>query len=126
MTRMKIVARVAIFLCASGLARAQQASPATSAGPAGDAAQGKRDMVSYYCYSCHGYAGEGADTGPRLDPAKWTLANFTAYVRKGGRQMPRFAEPTQLTDAALANIYAYLKTRPANPDPKSIPLLNGK
>ena len=31
-----------------------------------------------------------------------------------------------LLDAALANIYAFLKARPANPDPKSIPLLNDK
>jgi cytochrome c553 len=116
---------LAMWLVAAvaGVAPAQQAAPA---GAAGDAAQGKKDLVAYYCYSCHGYSGEGADTGPRLDTNKWTQANFMAYVRKGGRQMPRFAQETKLSDAALANIYAFLKARPANPDPKSLTLLDGK
>src|SRR5262245_48901888 len=110
---------VLLMLCAAS-ARAQQA------GPAGDAAQGKKDIVAYYCYSCHGYSAEGSDQGPRIDTGKWTQANFMAYVRKGGRSMPRFATDKQITDAALANIYAFLKARPANPDPKSISLLNEK
>ena len=92
----------------------------------GDAAQGKKDIVAYYCYSCHGYSAEGSDQGPRIDTGKWTQANFMAYVRKGGRSMPRFGGDKQITDAALANIYAFLKARPANPDPKSIALLNDK
>jgi mono/diheme cytochrome c family protein len=96
-------------------ARAQQS---------GDAAQGKRDIVAYYCYSCHGYSAEGSDQGPRIDTSKWTQPNFMSYVRKGGRSMPKYASDKQITDAALANIYAFLKTRPANPDPKSIPLLS--
>jgi cytochrome c2 len=117
----KIIAVMLVVFCGAGrLARAQQA------GPVGDAAQGKKDMVTYYCYSCHGYSAEGADTGPRIDTNKWTQPNFMAYVRKGGRQMPRFATEKQIPDAALANIYAFLKSRPANPDPKSIPLLNDK
>ena len=40
--------------------------------------------------------------------------------------MPRYGTEKQIPDAALANIYAFLKTRPANPDPKPIPLLNEK
>lgn len=126
MNRQKRLHGFAWLLVMMGLvvaaARAQQpASP-----PAGDAAQGRKDIATYYCYSCHGYAGEGADTGPRLDTSKWTQPNFIGYVRKGGRQMPRYAGEQQIPSAALANIYAFLKARPANPDPSSIPLLNGR
>lgn len=120
MTRVNIVTAVAVLLCLGIPASAQQAPPA------GDAAQGKKDMVTYYCYSCHGYAAEGAEEGPRIDTNKWTQANFAAYVRKGGRSMPRYGGEKQIPDAALANIYAFLKARPANPDPQSLPLLNGK
>jgi mono/diheme cytochrome c family protein len=111
-----VIATVAVVLLATEM-RAQQS---------GDAAQGRRDIVAYYCYSCHGYSAEGSDQGPRIDTNKWTQPNFMAYVRKGGRSMPKYGSDKQITDAALANIYAFLKSRPANPDPKSIPLLSEK
>lgn len=120
MIRMQMVMAAAIWLAAGHAARAQQA-PA-----AGDPAQGRKDMVTYFCYSCHGYAAEGAEDGPRIDTSKWTQANFAAYVRKGGRAMPRYATEKQIPDSALHNIYAFLRARPANPDPKSVPLLNDK
>jgi mono/diheme cytochrome c family protein len=120
MNRVGIVLALMAILWLGGSAHAQQAMPA------GDAAQGKKDIVTYYCFSCHGYSAEGSDQGPRIDTNKWTQANFMAYVRKGGRSMPRFATEKQIPDAALANIYAFLKARPANPDPKSVPLLSDK
>ena len=117
MNRGAIAVGAALLVLSARGANAQQS---------GDAAQGKKDIVAYYCYSCHGYSAEGSDQGPRIDTGKWTQANFTAYVRKGGRSMPRFGGEKQIPDAALANIYAFLKARPANPDPKSIALLNDK
>jgi hypothetical protein len=38
--------------------------------------------------------------------------------------MPPFG--SQVTPAELADIYAFLKSIPPSPDPKSIPLLNEK
>jgi hypothetical protein len=38
--------------------------------------------------------------------------------------MPPFRTERQITDAALAEIYAFLKSVPSPPDPKTIPLLN--
>ena len=121
MKRGTIAAILAVVASCAASSRAQQ-----PAAPAGDAAQGRKDVVAYYCYSCHGYSAEGSDQGPRIDTGKWTQANFMAYVRKGGRSMPRYAAEKQIPDAALVNIYAFLKARPANPDPKSIALLNSK
>ena len=125
MNMKKTAFAVMLLGCLSWPARAQQPG-AAPAPPAGDAAQGRKDIVTYYCFSCHGHSAEGSDQGPRIDTNRWTQPNFMAYVRKGGRSMPRFATEKQIPDAALANIYAFLKSRPANPDPKFIPLLNDK
>jgi len=45
-------------------------------------------------------------------------------VRKPARRMPPFRTERQISNAALAEIYAFLKSLPSPPDPKTIPLLN--
>ena len=102
----------------------QQASPPPP--PAAAAAtleKGKQHLVTYACYACHGYAGQGSEVGPRLDMDRLTLQAFTGYVRKPARRMPAYRTERQIPDAALAEIYAFLKSLPPPPDPKSIPLL---
>jgi len=51
------------------------------------------------------------------------LQAFTGYVRKPARRMPPYRTERQIPDTALAEIYAFLKSLPPPPDPKSIPLL---
>ena len=86
--------------------------------------RGKKNFVTYLCYSCHGYAGHGgADTGPRIDTNKLNYEAFARYVRKPGGSMPPYEAQTKLTNAALEDIYAYLKSVPPPPDVKSIPQL---
>jgi ubiquinol-cytochrome c reductase cytochrome c subunit len=51
------------------------------------------------------------------------LAGFARYVRKPAGAMPPYSARV-VSDAQLADIYAYLKTIPKPPDAKSIPLLN--
>ena len=102
----------------------QQASPAPPlAAAAATLEKGKQHLVTYTCYACHGYAGQGSDVGPRLDTDRMTLQAFTGYVRKPARRMPPYRTERQISDAALAEIYAFLKSLPPPPDPKSIPLL---
>lgn len=85
---------------------------------------GKRHFVTYLCHSCHGYAGHGgADDGPRLDTNRLSYEAFSRYVRKPVSSMPRYAGQKQIPETALEEIYAYLKSVPPSPDPKSIPLL---
>jgi len=61
--------------------------------------------------------------GARLVPMRMTGERFTAYVR-GPRtpQMPTYSTKL-LTDAQLADLWAYIKSMPASPEAKDIPLL---
>ena len=86
-----------------------------------NAANGKDLYMKYTCYACHGFDGHGG-AGARISATKLTQAVFTAYVRNP-RQMPSYSSKV-LTDAQLADLYAYIKTFPDTLPAKSIPLLN--
>jgi len=60
--------------------------------------------------------------GARLAQNPITFQAFLSYVRKPKGAMPPFGN--QIPEAELADIYAFLKSAPPSPDPKSIPLLN--
>jgi mono/diheme cytochrome c family protein len=116
---------VALLLGVVAPARGQQAPSAITGSAAESIEKGKQNFVTYACYACHGYAGQGSDVGPRIDTARLTLQGFMNFVRKPARRMPPFRTERQISDAALAEIYAFLRSVPPPPDPKSIPLLNG-
>jgi mono/diheme cytochrome c family protein len=106
MKRLLLLAAIAVFACAQS--------------PTGDAKHGKELFMSYSCYSCHSFDGHGG-AGARLVPMPLTQAAFTAFVRNAGR-MPSYG-PKVISDAQLADIYAYIKTLPISPDAKNIPLI---
>jgi len=87
----------------------------------GNAANGKKVFMKQMCYRCHGTDGQGG-AGPRLAPKPVSTEQLTKYVRNPTGQMPPYT--TQVTDAELADIRAYLATIPAPPPVKDIPLLN--
>ena len=104
-------------------APAQQARPAAPAAPAGSADNGKKLFVSYGCYQCHGYEGQGSSaTGPRLAPRPIAFAAVVRYVRAPTGQMPPYTDKV-VSERDLADIYAYLQSRPAPKPVDSIPLL---
>lgn len=100
-----------------------------SAAPAGNAENGKKIYVRDGCYQCHGREGQGGSSapigsyGPRLAPPKIPLEALRAYIRRPAGGMPPYTEKV-LPDAAVSDIYAFLKTIPAPPNVKDIPLLN--
>src|SRR5215212_1797912 len=105
---------------------AQTPAPQPSAAPAGNAEAGKKLFVSFGCYQCHGYEAQGSSaTGPRLGPKPIAWAAFSRYVRRPTNQMPPFTAKV-VSDADLANIYAFLQSRPAPTAVQNIPLLSGK
>jgi ubiquinol-cytochrome c reductase cytochrome c subunit len=98
-------------------------SPGGQPAQAGNADQGKKLYVSYGCYQCHGYEAQGSNaTGPRLGPRPIAFASFTRYVRQPTGQMPPYTVKV-VSDADLADIYAFVQTRPVPPPLQSIPLL---
>jgi mono/diheme cytochrome c family protein len=88
----------------------------------GNAKAGQENWTKYTCYGCHGFSGQNGP-GLRLVPMRMTVDGFTKLVRNPtGRQMPSYSEKV-LTDAQLADVWAYLKTLPDSPAAKDIPLI---
>jgi ubiquinol-cytochrome c reductase cytochrome c subunit len=94
-------------------ASAQTPAPPSNAAPAGNVAEGKKLYVSYGCYQCHGHEAQGSNaTGPRLGPRPIAFTAFSRYVRQPTNQMPPYTTKV-LSDADMANIYAFVASRPA-------------
>jgi len=92
----------------------------TSATPAGDADNGKTLFVKVGCYQCHNYEGHGGAAGARIAPNPPPFRGFVSYVRSPKGDMPPYREKT-LSEQDLADIYAYLRSRPR--PPAAVPLL---
>lgn len=110
----------ALAVLAAGPALAQ--APA----PAGSAVQGKTEFAQHGCWQCHGFEGQGsvATSGGRvIARTQLPFEAFKAYVRAPSGAMPPFHAEI-LPDAALADIYAFLQSRPKPQPVKDIPLLN--
>ena len=88
--------------------------------------RGKQAIVTYMCYGCHGFTGQGGqtDVAPSINVDVHTVESMTAYVRNPGGRMPPYRTEEQIPDAALRDIYAFLKSLPPSPAPEDIPLLN--
>jgi ubiquinol-cytochrome c reductase cytochrome c subunit len=101
-----------------------QAPASNNTAPTGDAKNGKELFLKYTCYGCHGFSAQNGPAGNRLNPMKMTQATFTTLVRNPGApsRMPPYSTKV-ISDAQLADIYAYLKTLPGSPAAKDIPLL---
>jgi mono/diheme cytochrome c family protein len=90
---------------------------------AASAEKGKAAFIQHGCWQCHAFQGQGGVTGPHLAPDPIAEEAFTSFVRSSNRFMPPYPEAI-LSNADLADIYAYLKSIPKPADYKSIPLLN--
>ena len=111
-----------LFATAVGFAQTTPAPATQAAAPAGNAETGKKLFVSYGCWQCHGYEGQGGAAGPRLAPRPLPFAGFSRYVRRPTTQMPPYTAKV-VPDSDLEHIHAYLSSRPAAPAASSIPLL---
>jgi mono/diheme cytochrome c family protein len=105
--------RSTVFGLVVAAASAQTPAPPSNAAPAGNVAGGKKLYVSYGCYQCHGHEAQGSKaTGPRLGPRPIAFTAFSRYVRQPTNQMPPYTTKV-LSDADMANIYAFVASRPA-------------
>jgi mono/diheme cytochrome c family protein len=115
-----LIALAMALILVSSSVRAQNAaqSTKTSDTQAGNAENGKRLFIKYGCYECHGREGQGSSmTGPRLAPNPIPFEAFVPYVRKPMREMPPYTDKV-VSDQDLADIYAFLRSRPRPPAAK--------
>jgi mono/diheme cytochrome c family protein len=102
----------------SGAILAAQA-PAQPA-PAGSIEKGRLGFVRVGCAQCHGREAQGSPTsGPRLGPNGLPYAAFARYVRTPRLQMPPYTEKI-LADADLADLYAFVQSRPKAATPPAL------
>ena len=86
---------------------------------------GKRAFVQHGCWQCHGFEGQGSaatSKGKVIADTALPLDAFTAFVRTTSGDMPPF-RPQVISDADLADIYAYLESRPKPKPVDDLPLL---
>jgi mono/diheme cytochrome c family protein len=115
-TSLPCVAFASAVLAAVSLS-AQQTQPVV-----GDAARGKPLFAdTFNCYACHNFDAQSGER--RLVPLNYTQEGFITFVQNSPLpNMPAFpdASPQQLAD-----IYAYIRTIPADaPTLKDVPLLS--
>ena len=98
------------------------ASLPASSRPSGRAGVGSQRYEEVGCYSCHSNQGQGGTQGPRLGPRPARWDRFAWYVRHPSGQMPPYTEAV-LSDQDLADVYAFLESRPTPRPLSDIPLL---
>jgi len=94
--------------------------------PPGNATHGRELYLAVGCFECHGRMGQGGYfnyPAPALAQLQLPLEAFQALVRLGPHDMPAYAE-TVLSNADLADIYAYLHSLPGRRAAKDIDALN--
>lgn len=102
---------------------AAPAQASTTATPAGNADNGKQLFTRAGCYECHDRQGQGGGgTGPRLAPNPIPFTAFLHQCRQPADEMPPYTSKV-LSDAQIADIYAFLQSIPKPPAASSIPLL---
>jgi mono/diheme cytochrome c family protein len=115
------IALFSIFFHVRSAEAAQESKPADA--PVGNAENGKRIFARNGCYECHGREGQGSNmTGPRIAPDPVPFDVLTRYVRKPTGEMPPYTAKV-VSDQELADIYAFLQSRPHPPAAKDNPLL---
>jgi mono/diheme cytochrome c family protein len=115
-----------IVMCAatlSGIALSSailtaQSQPQTA--PAGNVEKGRLGFVRVGCAQCHGREAQGSPTsGPRLGPNGLPYPAFARYVREPRLQMPPYTGKI-LPDADLADLYAFVQSRPKAATPPAL------
>jgi mono/diheme cytochrome c family protein len=86
--------------------------------------EGERLYMRVGCQECHGGVAQGAITGPRLASQLIPFEAFLSQLRDPADEMPPY-EPQVLSDQQAADIFAYVQSIAAAPNPQSIPLLSG-
>lgn len=118
------MAIVRVHLALAALAASLAFGHGAAAAPSAE--NGKTAFIKDGCWQCHDFEGQGsaATSGGRvIADTQLRFDAFKAYVRDPSGSMPPYHAEI-LSDSDLADIYAYLQSRPKPEPAKDIPLLN--
>jgi mono/diheme cytochrome c family protein len=106
---------------ASGVLLAATLSAQQGEAVVGDAARGKPLFAdTFNCYACHGFDGQSGER--RLVPLNYTQEGFITFVQTS--PLPNMPAYPDASPQQLADIYAYIRTIPADaPAIGDLPLL---
>jgi mono/diheme cytochrome c family protein len=93
--------------------------------PPGDAGAGKRVYLADGCFECHGRVGQGGaylGPAPVLAGTELPFDAFRQQLREPSNNMPPYAAAV-MTDAEVADIYAYLRSLPGRREAKDLPAI---
>ena len=88
--------------------------------PASSDAEGRELYLSYQCWQCHGYEGQGGGAA-RIASTAYRFNAFARFVRHPNL-MPAYP-PNLLSDDKLRLIYEYVLSIPEPPPLEDIPAL---
>jgi mono/diheme cytochrome c family protein len=110
-------------VCAAALVAAATFGqpPADNAALVGDAARGEPLFAdTFNCYACHGFDAQSGER--RLVPLNYTQEGFITFVQSS--PLPNMPAYPDATPQQLADIFAYIRTIPADaPALGDVPLL---
>lgn len=104
---------LALALCGTKTAFAEDAGPAAS--------EGRALYVSQQCWQCHGYEGQGG-AAVRIAPTLYPFEVFADRVRRTNL-MPAYSQKV-LSDAELRKIYDFVRSIQEPPAVEDIPELS--
>jgi len=109
--------RAVLFAAAVSLSALTAAAQSV---PTGSVDKGRVTFAKTGCAQCHGREAQGSPTtGPRLGPGAMPYAGFSRYVRAPRQQMPPYTDRI-LPDIDLADIYAFVQSRPKPAAPQML------
>ena len=121
---MAVAALVGVLVLTRSEATAQSTGStqgaATASAPAGNAQRGKALYTRVGCWECHGLDGQSGN--PKLGPPPMPFPAFTNQLRSPRSTMPPYTAKV-LSDAEVADLYAFAQSLPPSPKLESIPLL---
>jgi len=119
-TRVLVLVAAAITIGPAMLAAQAPPQQAPPSAAASSIERGRVDFVKVGCAQCHGREAQGSPTtGPRLGPGGLPYQAFARYVREPRLQMPPYTEKI-LPDAQLADLYAFVQSRPKPQTPPAL------
>jgi mono/diheme cytochrome c family protein len=90
---------------------------------AADPVRGRQVYEKVGCYQCHGWQGQGANTGPKLAPQPMAADALASFIRNSQETLMPAYSADLVSDRDVADIHAYLVSIKPPPAAKDLPLL---